>query len=245
MSTSCLLNDFKSSTFKAFEHRIQLGGYYLADMVWNKSLQKAFTKPQFDLASIMYVGPDGIIPTTVMTKDELEDAAQAFLHALEVYKYARKHGQDRQREQRYLINNEPYVSVTQILQYVIAKPGLMGWIKKMVKEGKDPDQIRDDKAAYGSGLHRVLEGYLRGEPISIVTPEQAAVVQKFSEVCLTTGAEVIVFDVPEENLEVPMIELNVFSTEYGFAGTLDCGLKVNTEAFLAWVESFKKKAKTK
>lgn len=40
---------------------------------------------------------------------------------------------------------------------------LMGWVKKMMKEGEDPDKVRDKAASIGTIAHRLIELYLLGE----------------------------------------------------------------------------------
>jgi genome maintenance exonuclease 1 len=64
----------------------------------------------------------------------------------------------------YDINNEKLPSVTTILSATKSeesKAKLAAWRQR---EGeKKADQIRDDAAARGTIMHRILEGYIKGE----------------------------------------------------------------------------------
>ena len=206
----------KDSTFVPAEWRLQLGAYWGATHLWDKGEQVMSTKPQTEYAFIFHVGVGGVHAKLTMTKLELHAAFYAFQHFLEGYRYLKTHDFIKD-EERYKIQGVSYVSVTQVLKYSVGKPGLLGWYAKMAREGKDPNQVRDEAAEIGRKIHRMVEFYLKGKAVDLTqAPEWMATTSvKFS--AWTT----------KYTVDPVCVEQVVVHPELGYAGTLDAIVKMD------------------
>lgn len=206
-----VLGDWKSSTFKSVEFRLQLGGYYGATHLYHKATKQWSLKAPVDAGMIVHCNEGGVYPLLVMTQAELEEAFVEFQHALKVYRYLATWGKLSSPE-RYAIEGTQYVSVTEVLNHVCAKPGLLQWYAKMAKQGKDPNEIRDAKGAIGNTIHKALLFYLRGDAVDV--GEAPAYLTK-------TLAHFAVWS-RKIKLEPVHLEATVVHQALGYAGTLDC-----------------------
>jgi hypothetical protein len=221
-----VLVDWKSGLFRAPEHRLQLGGYARCPSQYDKDTGLVLPLDRSEVGAVIHLNTDGIWPLTVLTGEELVQAGARFVEAVSIYRYLALHGAiPGRREDRYHIQGQPYVSVTQVLQYVIAKPGLLNWYAKMAKEGKSPDQERDKKAVAGSTIHKLVMFYLQGKKVTVENDKLAGLMVTFGQWCAKVDAK------PLET------ETTVFDAQIGVAGTLDTRLSVDQAKWQTWVEA--------
>lgn len=154
---------------------------------------------------------------------------------------------DRWGEGRYyqIEGIEPKLpSVTTVLN-VISKPALIPWAKKVALESvrkamlnnqgvffttremdmlefeawtdkvfaeakKEPEKVRSEAANFGTRLHALIDEYLKGPPGAYQVPDELAV--PFNN--FLTWRQ-------ESGLTIHLSEVMVYSSEWGFAGTLD------------------------
>jgi hypothetical protein len=102
------------------------------------------------------------------------------------------------------------------------KGALMGWVKKMMREGKDPDKVRDQAADIGTITHGMIEAHIKGE--SFPTEEYAPVdVEK-----ALSGYQAYLDWENQHNVDPVASELGLVSEKYRYGGTLD---------FIAYVDN--------
>ena len=80
------------------------------------------------------------------------------------FDYLKPIREDGESGRTYLVNNEKLPSVTTILKHTRSKEAeesLARWRQKVGE--KEADRIRDDAGARGTIMHRILEGYIKGE----------------------------------------------------------------------------------
>lgn len=215
MSRQAFLCDWKKEgAYISIEYRLQLGGYYLATHCFDKTTGQTSMRPPIDAAMVVHVGEKGVKPALVMQKAELEEAAEAFKHELELYRYIARFFTDYDNKQggrSYRILDREYVSVTTLAKYVIAKPGLIAWAAKMAKEGKDPEALKQAGADIGTKIHRLVEFYLKGREVDLTDAPDWMVK---ASVHMASWCE-------RHKIDPVIIEQTVYHPELGFAGTLD------------------------
>lgn len=226
MPTTRVLIDWKTGTFPAPEQRLQLGAYFGCPMAYDKADAISHIQIPPDAGAVIHVGADGVwLLTALPQKADLETAYQAFLAGKSVMEYLQRFDAKPPVPQRYVIGGTKYVSTTQILGYVIAKEGLMKWYWQQGKDGKNPWEERDKKAVSGSTLHKIIHAYLTGTPVDVSANDDLDMfMQKFSRWCQLVKLK------PED------LEQTVYHPEYGYAGTLDALVSVDTEAWQGWLE---------
>src|SRR3990167_5667800 len=220
-----VLVDWKSSTHKSLEMQLQLGGYYLATSTYDKGTGQWGFKPPVDYGAIIHTSAEGVRPLLVMNQAELTEAASAFQEALRLYRYLAKYDPYMKEPSRYPIGGKQYVSVTEVLKYVVAKPNLFAWGVKMAKEGKDPNAIRDAKAGQGSTIHKNLLFFLRGDAVDVTALDYVTkTLGHFERWCKAW------------NVQAVELEQTLVHQELGFAGTSDAVLTVDEAQIVAWLE---------
>ena len=130
----------------------------------------------------------------------------------------------KQERDFYLIDGKRYVRVTRVLD-VIAKPEFYRWYAKHGYRGAK--SIMEDRAAFGTRVHKEIFNYLSGNEVWIDNEEMLESLRLF-----IGWAE-------EHSLEPLELEVTVKDDDYMFAGTVDfvgrCGGKtlVLLRTFLA------------
>lgn len=218
-----VLIDWKSGTFLAPEMRLQLGSYYSAPQTYDKATGQSGIKPAVDYGCILHTSEKGVYPLLVMNQSELTEAARIFTEAVRIYRYLATHG-NLPEPQRYQINGTAYVSTTEVLKYVIAKPGLLNWYAKMAAEGKDPNAVRDARGVAGSTIHKNILFFMQGRSVDLTQapPELAKTMALFAA---WTG---------KWNVDAVALEQTVIDQPLGVAGTLDAILSCDA----GWVEGW-------
>ncbi len=204
-------------------NRLQLGGYYLAPQTYDKSTGQWGFKPPVDYGVILHTNSDGVYPLLVMNQAELTEAASAFQEALRVYGYLAKHT-EMPAPARYPINGTQYVSVTEVLKYVIAKPALLNWYAKMAKEGKDPNAVRDAKAVQGTTIHKNLLFFLQGKAVDLTQAPQELTDTMSKFAAWAQGV----------SLQAVALEQTIVHQTLNYAGTLDGILTCSEPWLLDW-----------
>ncbi len=116
----------------------------------------------------------------------------------------------------YIVEGEKLVSVTTVLG-IIHKYPLLLWYGKLGVEGAKKESRK--AMTIGSNVHSAIENYIKGKP----TPN-------WNEGTARANAFGAFLSWLEDNdVEFVETELEVYSLEYGFAGTLDVGAIVNGE----------------
>ncbi len=222
-----VLADWKTSTYFGAPFKLQLGGYYGMENVWDKKDQVTYKRQKPQIGLVAQVGPKGVIPKIVMDQQMMEAGKRAFAHAVALYRWLKEAGIE-EHEERYTIKGKPYISNTQVLKFILDKPALRQWYYKMGREGKDPTKIRDAKANLGSTIHKNILFYLEGKPVDLTEAPQELqqTVWKFSD-----WAEKVKLDVLE-------VESTVFNEEWQAAGTLDCLFRVDPVKFANWIKKY-------
>jgi len=106
----------------------------------------------------------------------------------------------------YIINGKSYPRVTSILN-IIGKPWLLNWYGKHgVAKCKS---IIDDRAAFGSRVHKEIENYVNSEEILVDNEEMRKSLFLFRDWYLSHYCERV------------DSEFNVFSDKFDYAGTVD------------------------
>lgn len=226
MSKILVSFDWKTANYYGAEHALQLGGYDFCPMSLYKGQQE--TNPVANMAIIVKISKDGIEAKIVLTREELDKAKEAFKKAVELYRWYREQPGYNKPEARYAILGEQYTSVTQITGQILAKPALMQWYYKMGKDGKDPNEFRDSRAARGSSIHKLIEMFLLGKNVDLSTNEEyATIMSKFA----MFGQKM--------SLEPVQTERKVFNTDYEIAGTRDCLAYCDEKKLLMWINKEK------
>src|SRR3990167_1672290 len=221
-----VLVDWKSSTHKSLEMQLQLGGYYLATSTYDKGTGQWGFKPPVDYGAIIHTSAEGVRPLLVMNQAELTEAASAFQEALRLYRYLAKYDAYMTAPSRYPIGGKQYVSVTEVLKYVVAKPGLLAWYAKLSREGKDPNAIRDEKAGQGSTIHKHLLFFLRGDAVDVTNAPDYV-----TKTLLHFERWTKAWQVQAVSLEQTLVHQDL-----GYAGTGDAVLTVDEAQVVAWME---------
>jgi hypothetical protein len=120
-----------------------------------------------------------------------------------------------QTPEKYIIEDKEYVRVTKVLD-VIAKPEFYRWYGKFGY--RRCKQIMENRASFGTRMHRYHERFLKGEDIEVDleddTEEMKVSIIKFKDWVSRYMDEVL------------DLELHVHSDEYGYGGTADCIAKL-------------------
>lgn len=202
--------DWKTSNYFGSEMRYQLGGYYGCTSVYDKQLAQSLPHQESDLGVAVRVAPEGVDVRLMLEKDDLKRAYAHFIHALSLFRDLKDYG-DVLQEERYQINGTAYVSVTHILRHVIAKPGLLSWYAKMAKDGKDPAAFRDERANYGTRIHKMLAMFFLGKSVDMgEAPEDLQKVMRNVERFAS-----------KYHLEPDRVECQLYHPDEGYAGTVD------------------------
>ena len=148
-----------------------------------------------------------------MGAPELEDAYRAFLSAKGVFDWMVKNDLSKvPKNEEYRIGGVYLPSVTYILGHAIAKPALMNWYFKMGKEGKDPNQIKQEAGERGAAFHRAIHTILQGKLVDTAGADD----------WLKLRVESFLRWKEKVSLEVVELEQKVWDEAQGYAGTLDC-----------------------
>lgn len=108
----------------------------------------------------------------------------------------------------YTIKGKRYPRVTRILD-IIAKPEFFRWYAKHGMEFCD--RVRDDRAVFGTRLHKEIQNILEGREVFVDSGEMGVCIDNFRG---WLGGK---------SRFIPVVlEYNVFSDVLGCAGTLDC-----------------------
>jgi len=201
-----VIADWKSGKFVGFEPRLQIAGYALC------CKEQGLCDPDYGL--VVQTLKDRTSIAILMDKQELAEAADVLLHLKAAYDYMKQQGQIRE-EERYQIQvdgkTEPFVSVTQIMKFCIAKPGLLNWYSKMAKEGKDPNAVRDQRGEEGKTIHKNILYFLQGKSVDLTQcPAWLA----------STMAKFYVWAIKYQ-VKPALMEQKVWSMRHRFAGRLD------------------------
>jgi hypothetical protein len=119
----------------------------------------------------------------------------------------------------------PVPSVTTILDCYPKGAAFFEWLKK---NGTDSDEIRDEAGRKGSRVHAMTERYDLGEEVSLLTPD--------GDISMNL-AEWNMFEKYVSFRErfqptISSIELNMVSSNLGYAGTLDRIIELNGKTIL-------------
>ena len=106
----------------------------------------------------------------------------------------------------YEKDGKSYVRVTRVLD-IIAKPEFYRWYAKFGWE--HCIRVRDDRAAFGTRIHKEIQNWLEDKNIWIDNKEMSETMDLFKDWC-------VLHDVVPEKLE-----LHLFNDEMGVAGTCD------------------------
>lgn len=117
----------------------------------------------------------------------------------------------------YTIKGEKLVSVTTVLG-IIHKYPLLLWYGKLGVAGAQKESRKAMKI--GSNVHSAIENYIKG---NLSTPKWKDGTARFN------AFSAFLSWLEDNDVEFVETELEVYSLEYGFAGTLDVGAIVNGE----------------
>ena len=123
----------------------------------------------------------------------------------------------------YEVNGVKYPSVTTILNAKAKPYALMKWTKQM---GLNADFIGDEAMKEGRQVHYLCEDYLKGKEVrytdDIKMHEVWIPFIRFTEFC------------KEYEVEPLLIEQELYSAKYGYAGTMDllCTLAIDKKRYL-------------
>ncbi len=237
----CLM-DWKSSKFIGAEMMLQLGAYYGATHYREKNADGLFAgwlpktaDIQPEQAAIIKIGPNYVglaerevwkdskpsyTEKALLTKPMLDTAFAQFQNCLEVFWWlTSKDFVSVPEKEAYKFEDKQLVSVTYVIQHVIAKPALLNWYAKMAKEGKDPNAERDKRGAEGTLWHKNILWYLQGRSVDIDNgpPTLAQTIAKFAKWEQSVKLKPI------------LLETSVAHPELGYGGTLDAIADCNLE----------------
>ena len=236
------LIDWKSSAFISPEMLMQLGAYYGAthyrendgELLGWQERTPATTAQQ---GAIIKIGPDyvGLAKREIwgeiqladgttkrgkvgeelmrLSQADLEAGFAQFRNALDIFWWlVKKQHVQLPKKEAYQFHDKQLVSVTYVLQHVIAKPMLLNWYAKMAKEGKDPEQERDRRGAEGSLWHKNILFFLQGRPVDLSQAPESL------KQTLTQFA----YWQQKVKLDPVALETKVAHPALGYAGTYDC-----------------------
>lgn len=137
---------------------------------------------------------------------------------------------DEDGDRQYVYDGTSYPSVTTILKYGVPKPGLAKWQAKLVAAAAISesekisslkpasaekylldlaDSSKDGSAAKGDAIHAYAEAAAYGKELPVLTEEEKPYANSFEQ---------FLYDFTPE---FHAVELPVFNSTYGFAGTVD------------------------
>lgn len=119
----------------------------------------------------------------------------------------------------------PYIRVTAVLGWIDSN-WYQYWVKGLEKVTPNPvaeaTRIGDESAAFGTGVHKIIECYLRKEPLTeVFTPRQHECAGHLIQWINETGAVPLIID------GKPAIEFEVVSESLGLIGHFDAVLVIN------------------
>lgn len=122
------LFDWKTSGFLAPEHLIQLGAYQDMDRVLEDGRWEPITPEcRAQQAAIVQVREGTCKVAKLLTEHDLVGVRTFFQQAVEQFHWLRTNGFIWDVKRTYQVEGREYVSVTEILSHVCAKPGLLNW----------------------------------------------------------------------------------------------------------------------
>ena len=126
----------------------------------------------------------------------------------------------------YLTGDGGYVpSVTTILESYPKDASYYKWLKDV---GQDADTIRDEAGRRGSNVHELTEKYDMGEEVSFISESGGP---KFKMLEWSMFERYVDFSNKYKPVN-EVIELNMISSTYGYAGTLDRVIDLNGKKIL-------------
>lgn len=217
MARKTVIVDWKSG-FVAPEARLQIAAYANGAPMGGGSL------PVLEGGLVVQVNEKHCKAVVVMDSKKLARAYRAFAGAKETFDWMVGEGfVEIPQKENYRLGELYLPSVTFILQYAIAKPGLMNWYRRMGAEGRDPEKIKNFAGDRGSQIHKTIHLLLSG-----VAFDYSKAPSWLAATITHAAAWVKSVDFVPIHLEQPVV-----NPLLGYAGTLDT---VGTISEKAWDE---------
>ncbi len=125
-------------------------------------------------------------------------------------------------QQYRLADGTPVPSVTQVLQAVIGKPGLLAWANALGLQGQKLEDSNQNSFGVGTLLHALIQGNLQNEEVSTegYSDEQIKQAQaSFSQFLRWKDGK---------RIEAVFLEKPFVSEKYKYGGTIDALLNIDS-----------------